>query len=636
MVDRVLGETDGSAASPGHAVDFRHGLGSDTDGGADGHDFNADGNDGGLPDGYRYTADGIEWERDLDGTSEWEWLCSPLEVLARTSDEFDQNHGLLLRVTTTNGTKHSWAMPMELCAGGGEAYRAHLLQLGLRLASGPKARNALHDLLMRVKPSRHVTSVGRAGWHDRTYVNPLWSCGPRAADVVFQSSHTADHRYAQRGTLAEWRAEVGSLARGNDFLLFSMSLAFAPALLKPLGEEGGIINLAGESSRGKTTCARAAASVYGSGSDEGFAHSWRITDNALEDVAFARCDGFLVLDEMSQGTPAHVSAIAYLYANGQGKGRADRFGNAQPMRQWRGLALSTGEQRLEDVLLQTGRMPLAGQQVRHVDVPASDAGRGLGLFENLHGEPNAQAFAERVKKAAGRNFGTAGPAFIADVADHYDDSIFACREAMDRFLVDACDAADGEQVRRIARRFALIAAAGELAIGRGIAPWPAGAAFLASLRLFSAWKAARGGGDNAEAAQDVELVRAYLEELGGQFASSESQRPRHCSGYIHQLRNGERRWLLFPSTWKKIFAGRDAAAAARRLAERGILLATGEGNYQRTCKVPGDTGKSMSFYVITEAVFGGAAPPADNGHDEPSPWSQSDRLPENEVRTCQD
>jgi len=52
--------------------------------------------------------------------------------------------------------------------------------------------------------------------------------------------------------------------------------------------------------------------------------------------------------------------------------------------------------------------------------------------------------------------------------------------------------ADG-QVSRAAARFAMVAAAGELAIRLGIVPWPKGEASRAAARCFTDWVAGRGG-----------------------------------------------------------------------------------------------------------------------------------------------
>ena len=57
------------------------------------------------------------------------------------------------------------------------------------------------------------------------------------------------------------------------------------------------------------------------------------------------------------------------------------------------MVLSTGEKGLADKIAEEGGKVQAGQAVRLIDVPA-DAGKGLGIFENLHSHESPSAFAD--------------------------------------------------------------------------------------------------------------------------------------------------------------------------------------------------------------------------------------------------
>jgi uncharacterized protein (DUF927 family) len=75
-----------------------------------------------------------------------------------------------------------------------------------------------------------------------------------------------------RDNLKYWRAEVASLCSGNTRLLFAVSVCFAAPMLYPIGGESGGFHFRSNSSDGKTTALRVAASVCG-GAD--FMQRWR-------------------------------------------------------------------------------------------------------------------------------------------------------------------------------------------------------------------------------------------------------------------------------------------------------------------------------------------------------------------------
>jgi putative DNA primase/helicase len=70
------------------------------------------------------------------------------------------------------------------------------------------------------------------------------------------------------------------------------------------------------------------------------------------------------------------------------------------------------------------------------------------------------------------------------------------------------------QVQRVGRRFAAVAAAGELATEAGITGWPEGEAALAAKACFHAWLESRGGAGNAEDEQMLRQVRRFFEAHG--------------------------------------------------------------------------------------------------------------------------
>ena len=277
-----------------------------------------------LPKGFRLRGDGsIMHEAEPD---QWEWLCSPLVVEAATRNAEGESWGRLIRVRDRDRVWHEWAMPMAELAGAGDGYRARLLGMGLELAPGTKARNALHRLLTAADPQDRARCVSTLGWHGDAYMLPDEVIGKAEGErYVLQSSTPLVHAFRCGGTLDGWRDAIGRPAAGNSRLVLSISMAFAAPLLRPLGMEGGGVHWRGGSSTGKTTTGEVAGSVCGGGRD-GYKVTWRATDNGIESVAAVHNDGLAVLDEIGQVSADALGATAYMLANGQAKRRMTRDG----------------------------------------------------------------------------------------------------------------------------------------------------------------------------------------------------------------------------------------------------------------------------------------------------------------------
>ena len=188
------------------------------------------------------------------------------------------------------------------------------------------------DLLIKWTPDARITVASKMGWVDG-YKAFVLGNGTTIGDqsYVFQPAGaiTSNARGMRpRGTVEDWRDGVAALAVGNPVMMLAVSAAFAGPLLEIINAEGGGVHLRGGSSSGKTTVLLAAASVWGD-PDE-MMMSWRATANGLEAVAAAANATLLVLDEIGMVIrAARPGTTAYMIANGQGKSRADRTGDAR-------------------------------------------------------------------------------------------------------------------------------------------------------------------------------------------------------------------------------------------------------------------------------------------------------------------
>ena len=118
-------------------------------------------------------------------------------------------------------------------------------------------------------------------------------------------------------------------------------------------------------------------------------------------------------------------------------------------------------------------------------------------------------------RSAEEFYGTAGPAFLQAIIDHGIDKIIdSINTAIETFCANAVKFGADGQIRRAARRLALIAAAGELAHDLGIVPhWQKGEAIKAAEFALEQWIAGRGGNEAAEVIQAIRSVRLFIEKI---------------------------------------------------------------------------------------------------------------------------
>lgn len=562
----------------------------------------------GLPDGYRVTPGGVERRVDVDGEPEWRWLCSPLRVLSLTRGRDGTGWGRLVEVEDPDGGTHRWAIPGRLLVGDGAELRGSLAELGLRMASDRGARDALTNLLAAWYPTARAETSGRLGWADERCAAFILGDGRviGAADVVYQHAGTATAAAEMKaaGTLEGWRERVAAPCVGNPLLLVSVSLAFAGSLLEPLGLDGGGLHLRGASSRGKSTAQRVAVSVWGS---PRFMQSWRATANGLEGLATACNATVLALDEMGEIGGRDMGPAAYMLANGTGKARADRSGQARTPATWRTMVLSSGEVSLADKMAEAGERKRAGQEVRLLDVAADT--RRHGTFDELHGAPHGAAFSDRMKAATAEHYGTPGPKFVEAFVSDREEMLQGVREATASFRAMAVRRygieGDGQEERAV-KALGLVAAAGEMATLLGLTGWAEGAALDAALEVLGLWINGRGGLGSSEAREAVSRLRAFLS------AHSEARFRRIGSegtGSPIQNRAGFRDDETFYVTsraWKEeVHAGVDAARAAVHVAAANFLhRGDGRGLTRKGPRVKGEV-RERVYAVRAEILEGG-------------------------------
>jgi putative DNA primase/helicase len=537
-------------------------------------------------------------------------LCSRLDVVGAVRDYEGEGWGRLLRWRDADGRPHEWVMPAAVLAEDPGAVRARLMAGGLEVVLGLRgaAKDALAAYLAEVPPGAPLRAVGRTGWtgDGRAFVVPGWSAG--AEQVLFAAAgEVVPWRTA--GTAESWRDSIGRLCEGNSRLVLACSVGFGGPLLQAAGIGGGGFHLCGPSSTGKTTALGVGASVVGGGPDGGAGwHSWRATSNGLESIATAHNDVTLCIDELAQLDPRAAADAAYLLANGRPKERMTRTIQHRRAQEWRLLFLSTGELTLAEHAAAAGGRIRAGAEVRVLNI-AADAGAGLGLFQELHGRPSPAALADELRGAARENFGAVFRRFVELLIERPAEvgpMLQACRERAARWVpAGACG-----EVGRAAERFAVAAAAGELATRAGLTGWPVGEALRAAQRCFFAWLGGRGTAGALDVEAGLRALRHFIERHGGaRFAAAgglasdpDGDGLRDRAGWRRTGPDGRTEYLILPEVLRReVVAGFDPSAVLAEARERRWLRAESD----RLMLQARAGGRLLRVYCVTDRILEG-------------------------------
>jgi putative DNA primase/helicase len=585
-------------------------------------------------DGVYYTPPG-----DDGGTPRK--VCGVLRAVGLARDAHDNQAALLLEFVTQFAKVRRWLMPLSMLAGDGNAYRTALLSQGFMTPTKSAQRQWLTEYLQSRAPEslQLVRHVPRVGWAGRCYVLPNETLGTNASGetVIFHSEAGIEANFNQRGTADQWRTDLARLCVGNSRAAFAVATAFAgPLLAWAQGVTGGGIHYTGQTSIGKTTCFLLAASVWGKGTEkdpDSYMQKWRATSNGLEYQGEQHNDCTLILDELGQMDAGDAGNAAYMLADGMGKTRGKGAGGLRPKPTWRLLFLSSGELTLAQHMETVGKKMKGGQEVRLIPIP-TEVKEGSAL-ETFHEFASGHELSSFVQHNAARCYGTVGRAWLEYLVTHTEGLGAALRERMDAIEAQIVPAGASGQVKRGGRRFALIAAAGEMATAAGLTAWPVSEAIRAAHTCFDAWLRLRGGAGSSEKTNMLRQVRAFLETHGdGRFAMWHRAADDHAAKTLH--RAGVRRMLnedgepvktnsqhgaefgdrmpaalgegvsfeyfVLAETFKtEVCKGFDVQAVCAVLVEHGALTVKEPGRYSIKTKLPG-IGPARC-YLIPPSIF---------------------------------
>lgn len=448
------------------------------------------------------------------------FVCAKLEILASGRSHAGDSWGLLVGFSDRDGTAKEWFIPYSLFAvDGGSKIIQGLLDKGLEISHNRNAKKQLLEYMQQEQPEEKVRLVNKLGWHGDAFLLPYGQIGEPEENLYYCNDKRSVNHANIEGTLEAWRDNIAKYCQGNPLLMFSVSAAFAAPLLTLCNLETFGFHIVGDSSLGKSTISKVAASVIGSPK---YFRTWHATSTALETIASEHSDCLLILDEISQADPLTIGNTVYMLGNEQGRARGtDTGANMRSQHFWRLLFLSTGEKLLDEHMANANKKSQAGMAVRLLSLPAcshneTEKRKVLGVFDDLHGFEHGADLSEHLKQQSAVSYGAAFEAFIhylVMLSDrHRKQLVERLHNASGDFEQELLSVNAGGQARRAARRFAIVGLAGELATKQGLTSWAKGEALAASKAMYKRWLSFRGGEGSAE-------DKALLEHLVLQLQS---------------------------------------------------------------------------------------------------------------------
>jgi putative DNA primase/helicase len=319
--------------------------------------------------------------------------------------------------------------------------------------------------------------VNSIGW-SLGYVTPNKVFGGLGDIVERQFGDLDLVKYRSSGKLEDWQTRILPLCTGNSRLMFAILCALAGPLLEILGIGSFGFQLFGDSSIGKTIVLIVAGSVWGcrvgAAAQQGFCEKWATTLEGVERFGRSHNDGFGTIDDTRlAGTDRDVGKLIAPFimrlAEGVAKNRAvaiDAGGD------WRLVYLGSSNLSFAEIFLAAGLVFDDAYRVRFPDIPA-DAGKGYGVFEDIHGFVDSEKFANELHARATMFFGTASEHFLEQLANDRDSRSAWLRSGLQhemaryRRVYPARSGADG----RISDHFATLFATGMLAQHYGVVRW---------------------------------------------------------------------------------------------------------------------------------------------------------------------
>lgn len=345
------------------------------------------------------------------------------------------------------------------------------------------------DLLSAIEaqPRYFDHYAAQTGWHSsrRAFVAATGTIArDKMPGKLFPPQARAGSNIAMRskeGNLQGWKTEVACRCLRSSVGTLVLSAAFAAPLLRLLGMSSFGLNLCGPSKTGKSAMLLAAASVSGASNEFDLAN-WDATDAAIGELCRLFNDDLLPLNEVGLMSGTHAQKFErirkMIFQIGEGRERqrysASPFATKSSRATYTTLWVSSAEHAFAEYARAAGIDRDGGELARCADIYVVRDGQET-IFRvyppNLPIE-RRKAWARQqlrlLRRGCADHHGVAQEAFIRFLLDDLDACVVRIESLCERFLASVAGLGLDDVYEHRARNFAVIFAAGVLAIEAGI------------------------------------------------------------------------------------------------------------------------------------------------------------------------
>lgn len=402
--------------------------------------------------------------------------------IQRLSDEDGHDH-IRLTFPRTGERGRGELLQSIAILGQPTALRSALWTKGYKVPTSMTATQIAHEVEAQL-PDVARPLFTKSGWVEHgagtAFAFPDKLVGPIDAEVIVGDSVKAHSiaRGGQAGSLSDWQTTVAAIALRSQVACLAIMTALASPLLRYSGlTESFTLNIAGESSSGKSTAVAAAISVWGSPKN---CLNWDVTDGGLGNILVANSGLGLFLDDVEKQSGdldariERVRQVIHKIVAGRTRTYATMAERDSALRsqQYECIAFCSSPVTIEKFSRNARKPLLKSDRVRflEVEVPSGDDGGIFATPAKGRAAPNSRELATQLKLAAETNYGKAGRKWIRYLVKHAVQLPQHVASYSEQFLDEV-----GKDVAavegRIADKFALVFSAGMIAQQSGILPW---------------------------------------------------------------------------------------------------------------------------------------------------------------------